>query len=76
MSQLKELLIYRLVNKGMPPNIISSYLRSMKICLVNKPNMSLLQANEHLQFLGWNDIELDYHTMQLAKACFETEDVL
>ena len=76
MSQLKELLIYRLANKGMDPNIIPSYLRSMKICLVNKPNMNPLQANEQLQFLGWNDIELDYHTMQLAKACFETEDVL
>jgi hypothetical protein len=76
MNQLKETLIYRLANKGMDPNMIPSYIRSMKICFVNKPNMNPLQANEQLQFLGWNDIELDYHTMQLAKACFETEGIL
>ena len=58
----------------MDPNMISSYIRSMKICFVNNPNMNPLQVNEQLQFLGWNDIEVDYHTIQLAIACFETED--
>ncbi len=38
--------------------------------------MNPLQANEKLQFLGWDDIEVDYHTMQLAIACFETEGII
>ena len=76
MNQLKETLIYRLTNKGMDPNMIHSYIRSMKICFVNNPNMNPLQANEKLQFLGWDDIEVDYHTMQLAIACFETEGII
>jgi len=76
MSQLKEILIHRLANKGMDPNMIPSYIRSMKICFVDNPNMNPLQANEELQFLGWNDIEVDYHTIQLAIACFETEGII
>jgi hypothetical protein len=76
MSQIKEILIRRLVKKGMDPNMIPSYIRSMKICFVNNPNMNPLQANEKLQFLGWDDIEVDYHTMQLAIACFETEGII
>jgi len=75
-SDLKHLLFQRLEMKGMKKDIIPSYIRSMKICLVNKPNMNPLQANEQLQLLGWNDIELDYHTIQLAIACFETEGIL
>jgi hypothetical protein len=45
----------------------------MKICFVDNPNMNPLQVNEQLQFLGWDDIEVGYHTIQLAIACFETE---
>ncbi len=33
--------------------------------------MSLSQVNNRLHSLGWNDIDLDYHTFQLAKECFE-----
>ena len=76
MSQLKEILIQRLANKGMDTNMIPSYLRSMKICFVHNPNMNHLQVNEQLQFLGWNDIDVDYHTIQLAIACFETEGII
>ena len=73
MDQLKEILIHRLANKGTDPNMIPSYIRSMKICFANNPNINSLQVNEQLQFLGWDDIEVDYHTIQLALACFETE---
>ena len=73
MSRLREILIHRLANKGMDPNMIPSYIRSMKICFVDNPNMNPLQVNEQLQFLGWDDIEVGYHTIQLAIACFESE---
>ena len=73
MGQLKEILIHRLANKGMDPNMIPSYIRSMKICFVNNPNVNPLQVNEQLQFLGWNDIEMDYNTLQIAVAFFKAE---
>lgn len=27
--------------------------------------------NKQMQLLGWDGFELDYHTLQLAVACFE-----
>jgi hypothetical protein len=35
--------------------------------------MNLSQINRQLRYLGWNGIELDYHTLQLAIACLEEE---
>ena len=35
--------------------------------------MNLLQVNQRLHLLGWDSFELDYHTLQLAIACFEAE---
>jgi hypothetical protein len=37
--------------------------------------MNHLQINKRLHFLGWDDFEMDYHTLQLAKACFEAESL-
>jgi hypothetical protein len=37
--------------------------------------MNLLQVNKRLHLLGWDSFELDYHTLQLAIACFEAEDL-
>jgi hypothetical protein len=33
--------------------------------------MNHLQTNKRMQLLGWDDFDLDYHTLQLAIACFE-----
>jgi hypothetical protein len=27
-----------------------------------------------LHYLGWHEVEIDYHTLQLALACFEMEN--
>ena len=75
-SNLKQTLFHHLELKGMKKDIIPSYIRSMKICLVINPTMNHLQADKELQFLGWNDFEMDCHTLQLAIDCFETEDVI
>ena len=37
------------------------------------PYVSLSDVNERLHFLGWEDVELDYHTLQLAIASFESD---
>ena len=39
----------------------------------NDPKMNHLKANRRFQFLDWDGIGVDYHTLQLAKACFEAE---
>ncbi len=72
-SEHEQILIHRLEKKGMANNEISGFIWSLKQCLLDDPNMNHLQANKKLQFLGWDDVDLDYHTLQLAIACFEVE---
>jgi hypothetical protein len=71
----KQILMHRLEKKGLEKSIIFGFISSLKSCLLDSPNMNLLQINKRLQFLGWNDFELDYHTLQLAIMCFEAEDL-
>ena len=73
LSQHKQILINRLEKKGMEKNTILGFILSLKSCLIDNPNMNHFQINKRLQFLGWDDFELDYHTLQLAIACFEAE---
>ncbi|MBW1727960.1 MAG: hypothetical protein JRJ62_10355 [Deltaproteobacteria bacterium] len=60
----------------MEKSIIFGFISSLKSCLLNNPNMNHLQINKRLQFLGWDDFELDYHTLQLAKACLRANFVI
>jgi len=72
----RQELFFRLESKGMKKDIIPSYIRSMRICLVINPVINYLQLEKELQVLGWHDFELDYHTLQLAVRCFETEGII
>ena len=75
-SRFKQLLVDRLEAKGIEKITIPSFIRSMRICFAIDPKINHLKANRQLQFLGWNDIEVDYHTLQIAIACFEAEDII
>jgi len=35
--------------------------------------MNLLPVNKQLHLLGEDSVELDYYTLELATACFETK---
>ncbi len=74
--KFKQMLVDRLVTKGLEKDTIPSFIRSMRICISTDPKMNHLKVNRQLQFLGWNDIEVDYHTLQLAIACFEAEGII
>lgn len=71
----KQILMHTLQKKGLRKNIILGFISSLKSCLLDRPNISLWELNKQLQFLGWNDFELDYNTLELALMCFETEDL-
>ena len=69
----KQTLMSRLEMKGLEKNTIPGFIWSLKRCLSDNPDMNYLEANQRLQSLGWDDVDLDYHTMQLAIANFEAE---
>jgi len=52
---------------GLEKKLFSSFMRSIKICFDDDPELSHIKANKQLRFLGWDDIDLDYHALQLAK---------
>jgi hypothetical protein len=68
---IKQIFLQRLKKIGVGPNLTSSLLKALAVFFYLNPNMSLLQVNERLHYLGWNDIELDYHTYQLAIECLD-----
>jgi hypothetical protein len=71
LNQLKKILIDRLKNKGMQLNTIPGYIRSLSNSFYMNPHMNLLQVKNQLRYMGWDDVELDYCTFQLAIECLE-----
>ena len=75
MKELIRILIKRLEKKGIEQGIIHGFIRDLANTILVNPHMNLLQINKQLHFLGWDGFELDYHTLDLAIACFEAEDM-
>jgi len=73
LSQLTQILVERLEKKEMEPGLIPGFIRDLANTVLVNPHISHFQANKQLHFLGWDDFELDYHTLQLAIAYFEAE---
>jgi len=68
---IMQIFLQRLKKIGVEPNLISGFMKALAVFFYLNPNMSLSQVNERLHYLGWNDIELDYHTYQLAIECLD-----
>ena len=73
MSRIKRTLLQRLEAKGMDPCLIPGFIRCLANALCAAPPGDLFQINKQLQYLGWDAFELDYHTLELAAACLETD---
>ena len=73
MSELTHILVDRLEKMEIEPGIIPCFIRDLATTVLINPDMGHLAVNRHLHLLGWDDFELDYHTLQLAIACFEAE---
>ena len=71
MNTLMQNLIARLEKRGIEPDMMAGFVRSLANAILLNPGMNLRQMNKRLAWLGWTDFELDYHTVQLAIASFE-----
>ena len=74
-AELKNILVQRLELIGLERTVIPGFLKSFSNALYLSPNLNLSGINQHLNLIGWNDIELDYHTYELARICLEAEGV-
>jgi hypothetical protein len=73
MQNLKPILYDRLQNIGLEQSLIPGFIRCLANSIFLKPNMELYHIRKQLEFMGWNEVDLDYHTLQLAKNCLESE---
>ncbi len=74
-AQIKKMLIDRLEIQGVDKCLMPGLLKLMAGVLFSRPHMSRHLVNQQMKFLGWRDFDLDEHTFQLAKACFEEEGI-
>ena len=61
------------MENGIEASLIPGFIRSLANAFLINPDMSHYQANKRLKYLGWPDIEIDYHTFQLAVTALETK---
>ncbi len=73
MSIIDRKLKLKLMEHGVEPALIPGFLRSLANAFLVNPNMSLCQTNKRLKYLGWADVEIDYHTFSLAVTALETK---
>ena len=73
MPKLNQILIKRLEKMGIDPGSILSFIKALANSFSYNPHMTLPEMNRKLHSLGWADVDLDDHTLQIAIACFEAE---
>ncbi len=71
LHELTQILIERLKEKGMGSGEIPGFIRNLTNALLANPHSNHLHMNEELHLLGWHDLDLDYRTFEVAKACCE-----
>jgi hypothetical protein len=73
MEDLRLLLIDRLKSKGMDSALIPAFLKALTHLISSDPGIDPAQANRKLHSLGWNEVAIDYHCLQIAIACLEAD---
>jgi hypothetical protein len=73
MENLKLLLVDRLKSKGMDPSLIPAFIKALMSLISSEPGIDPAQANQKLHSLGWDEVLVDYHCLQIAIACLEAE---
>ena len=73
MEDLKLILIDQLKSKGVDPALIPAFLKALTYIISSEPGIGLAQANRKMHSLGWNEVTVDYHCLQIAIACLEAD---
>jgi hypothetical protein len=73
MENLKLLLIDRLKSKGMDTALIPAFLKALTSLISSEPGIEPVVANQKMHSLGWDEVTVDYHCLQIAIACLEAD---
>lgn len=72
-KDIEETLIDELKDKGIEIKVVPRFIKDVAYALQVDPSVSLSDVNDRLHFLGWQGVDLDYHTLQLAIATYERD---
>jgi hypothetical protein len=73
MEDLKLLLIDRLKSKGIDPALIPAFLKALTSLISSEPGIDPAVANQKMHSLGWTEVTVDYHCLQIVIACLESD---
>lgn len=74
MKDLQSVLFQRLRNKGLESDLIPGFMKIMAQAMVDLSDAGPEEVNKRLHFLGWDDFDLDDHTLQLIIANLEANE--
>lgn len=74
MDDITKVIQKRFTDKGSEISTIPAYIRDLSNIISVRHEMNIQDINIQLRFLGWDDFELDYHTLQLIIAFIESND--
>jgi hypothetical protein len=57
----------------MDPALIPTFLKTLTSIISSEPAIELAQVNQKLNLLGWDEVTIDYHSLQITIACLVTD---
>jgi len=71
-KKIKYIFMNHLIKKGIETDMLPFFLRDLRTSFSIYPLSDHKEIGNVINQLGWDDIELDYQTFQLAKTYFDT----
>jgi hypothetical protein len=74
-AALKHRLVQSLELIGLERTVIPGFLKNFSNAVSIRPDLHLRIINQRLKLIGWNDIELDDYTCELARIRLEAQGI-
>jgi hypothetical protein len=68
MDGLHNILLRRLINKGLSREMLPGFIRNLTRTVYYNPDITIRELNRRLDWLGWSQIEIDMYTLDLILA--------
>ena len=68
---IEKVLIGQVKKKGVEAECIPRFIKDLIHSFAINPSISLSEVVNRMHSLGWDEAEVDYHTLELARASFD-----
>jgi serine protease inhibitor ecotin len=71
---LHKVLRRKLRSAGLEEKTVPRVVKDLMLFFSGDPSMQRSEMNRKLQVLGWDDVEIDYRTWELARETYEAKN--